>query len=97
MRRASRINSIAYTDSLPYKPKYVKLTLEDKIGLTALLNDNEHKGIARYLSLDDKYRMVTSLDTALTEAEIQNFTMADGVQLQKDSFDAIKLVLTNKR
>lgn len=95
MEKAGRINSIPFNDTLRFKPKYLRFTLQDKIGLTKLLNNEEHKKMSHYLSLEDANKMVTSLDVAATENEIQLFYNAEAVELQKDKFDNIVLVRRN--
>nr|WP_299339495.1 hypothetical protein [Allomuricauda sp.] len=95
MQKAARINSISYNDSLPYKPKYLRLQLTDKVALTQLLNSEEHAALRDYLALDDTYKLVTGLDLALTENELVTFLNAEAVQLQKDGFGSLKIVLIN--
>jgi len=93
MHRAGKINSIPYKDSLRYKPKYIRLQLQDKIGFAQLLNNDEHKTMRRYLSLDDDHRLVTTLDLALTEVEITEFQEVLAASLEKDQFENLILVL----
>ena len=93
--RAAQINSIPYNDSLAYKPKYLRLTLPDKIKLTQLLNQDGHKMFREYLLTDDSYKLVTRLDFAPTENEIVNFLKAEAILLEKDEYGSQKLVLVN--
>lgn len=93
MYRSGKINSIPYKDSLRYKPKYIRLQLQDKISFAALLNNDEHTAMRRYLSLDDGHRLVTTLDLALTEVEITEFNEILAATLEKDAFDNPILVL----
>ena len=93
MYRAGKINSIPFKDSLRYKPKYIRLQLQDKIGFTQLLNNDEHAAMRRYLSLDDDHCLVTTLDLALTEVEITEFNEVLAATLEKDAFNNLILVL----
>ena len=93
MYRSGKINSIPYKDSLRYKPKYIRLQLQDKIGFTEMLNNDKHATMRRYLSLDDGHRLVTTLDLALTEVEITEFNEVLAATLEKDKFDNPILVL----
>lgn len=95
MQRAGKINSISYNDSLPYKPKYLRLQLLDKLRLTQLLNNKANNGLRSYVSKDDGYKLVTGLDVTVPETEMPTFTQAEAVQLQKDEFGNIVLVAIN--
>lgn len=92
-QRAAQINSVPYNDSLPYKPKYLRLTLPDKVALTQHINQEEHKKIREYLLTDDTYKLVTRLDIAPTENELIQFLNAEVVQLEKDEYGSQKLIL----
>ncbi len=94
-QRAGRINSISYNDSLPYKPKYLRFTLPDKVNLTRLLNQDNNKTLRDYLITDDTYKLVTQLDIAPTENELVNFLSAEAILLEKDSYGSLKLVVMN--
>ena len=93
MHRAAKINSIPYNDSLRYKPKYIRLQLQDKIELTNMLNNDAHEEMRQYLSLDNTHKFVTAVDIALTEVEINEFEQTYAAKLEKDKFDNIILVL----
>ncbi|GMN06263.1 hypothetical protein MTsPCn5_16520 [Croceitalea sp. MTPC5] len=93
MHRAAKINSIPYNDSLRYKPKYIRLQVQNKIDIAHMLNDDAHGEMRDYLSLDPDHRLVTSVDLALTELEIQEFLAINGAALKKDKLNNIVLVL----
>lgn len=95
MQQAGKINSIAYTDSLPYKPKYVRVQLLDRIGLTNLLNTEANKELRSYISNDVGYKLVTGLNITIPETEMPSFLQAEAIQLQKDNYDNIVLVIIN--
>ncbi len=93
MLRAAKINSIPYNDSLRYKPKYIQLQLQNKIDMAHMLNNDAHGEMRNYLSLDPDHRLVTSVDIALTELEIQEFLAINGAELKKDKLNNIVLTL----
>ncbi|KQC29382.1 hypothetical protein [Flagellimonas eckloniae] len=95
MEQAGKINSISYNDSLPYKPKYLRLQLLDMLGLTQLLNNEQHDDLRSYISNDDGYKMVTGLNITVPEVEMPGFLQAEAIQLQKDAYDNIILVVIN--
>lgn len=95
MEQAGKINSIAYNDSLLYKPKYLRLQLLDRLGLTQLLNNEQHDDLRSYISNDDGYKMVTGLNITVPEVEMPGFLQAEALQLQKDAYDNIILVVIN--
>ncbi|MEP3208643.1 MAG: hypothetical protein ABJN95_05615 [Maribacter sp.] len=81
MGKASRINGIAYVDSLPYKPKYLRLQLADKIAVVQQLNSTKNGPVRDYLATDHDYKVVTSLDITLTDALMPKFLSAAKVTL----------------
>lgn len=96
MQKAAKINTIPYNDSLRYKPKYIRLHLQDKIGLAMMINNSDHQQIRNYLSLDEGYKLVSSVDLAINEADIEAFLNVDGALLEKDRYENIVLMLYNK-
>lgn len=95
MQEAGKINSISYNDSLPYKPKYLRLKLLDRLGITQLLNNDVHDDLRSYISNDDAYKLVSGLDITVPETEMPGFLQAEAVQLQKDVYNNIVLVVIN--
>ncbi len=93
MEQAGKINSISYNDSLPYKPKYLRLQLLDKLELTNLLNTDSHKTLRSYISNDDGYKLVTGLNITVPETEMPSFLQAEAIQLKKDEYNNIILVV----
>ncbi len=93
--RAGKINNIPYKDSLQYKPKYLRVQLLDKIALAGLFNTEESKAVRDYLQQDKDHKLVTSLDMALNETDITFFLQAQALQLQKDEFGTVQLVVFN--
>jgi len=95
MAKASRINSIPYVDSLPYKPKYLRLDILDKIELVERLNDDQNKTVRSYLENDDDYKIVTSISVTTTDALMVRLVEAQSVTLEEVSPKKMQLVLTN--
>nr|WP_299067278.1 hypothetical protein [uncultured Allomuricauda sp.] len=95
MEQAGKINSVSYNDSLPYKPKYLRLQLLDRLGLTQLLNNEQHDDLRSYIANDDGYKLVTGLNITVPEVEMPGFLQAEALQLQKDAYDNIILVVIN--
>ncbi|WP_097045176.1 hypothetical protein [Flagellimonas pacifica] len=95
MQQAGKINSISYNDSLPYKPKYLRLELLDRLGFTNLLNNEAHDKLRAYISNDDGYKLVTGLNITVPETEMPGFLHAEAIQLQKDEYGNIILVVIN--
>ncbi|WP_422861155.1 hypothetical protein [Flagellimonas sp. W118] len=93
MQQAAKINTISYNDSLPYKPKYLRLQLLDQLGLAQLLNEDKHDALRSYISNDDSYKMVTGLNITVPETEMPGFLQAEAIQLQKDKYNNIVLVV----
>ncbi|WP_350292613.1 hypothetical protein [uncultured Croceitalea sp.] len=95
MRRAGKINTIPYNDSLRYKPKYIRLQLQSKIELTQLLNSEENRETRAYISLDKDHKLVSAIDIALTENEIAMYNAAKGTHLAKDKLGNLIVVLNS--
>ncbi|MGX1931304.1 hypothetical protein [Flagellimonas sp. 2504JD4-2] len=95
MQQAAKINTISYNDSLPYKPKYLRLQLLDQFGLAQLLNQDKHDALRSYISNDDSYKMVTGLNVTVPEIEMPGFLQAEAIQLQKDKYGNIVLFVIN--
>lgn len=95
MQRTGKINSIPYNDSLPYKPKYLRIQVMDKLGMTNLFNSKVNDKLRSYISNDHRYKLVTGLNIAVSETDMPTFLQAEAVQLQKDVYDNIILVVIN--
>ncbi|NAY93525.1 hypothetical protein GTQ34_16580 [Muricauda sp. JGD-17] len=70
------------------------MQLLDKVRLTSILNTEAHKHLRKYIAADQDHKIVTSVDLVVVEADIHIFLRADAIQLQKDKFDNLVLVLT---
>lgn len=93
MQRAGKINSIPYIDSLPYKPKYLRIQLADLIDITKLFNNDEHQDLRTYISHDDSYKFVSALDIAISENEMDKFMDAQAIQLKKNGYESLELIV----
>jgi len=96
MANAGKINGVAYVDSLPYKPKYLRLQLVNKIGATAQLNMNENTNVRAYLENDDAYKLVTRIDITVTDAMMPQFLEANTVHMLEDGQQGKYFLLTTK-
>ncbi len=97
MAKAGKINGIAYVDSLPYKPKYLRLQILDKIDLVARLNGKNNTAVREFLENDDAYKIVTSLDITTADAMLIQLSEANSIVLQEDAQMGIHLVLTHNK
>ncbi|WP_435624315.1 hypothetical protein [Flagellimonas sp.] len=93
MQRAGKINSIPYVDSLPYKPKYLRVQLANLIEITKLFNNDEHQDLRTYISHDDSYKLVSALDIAISENDMDKFMDAQAIQLKKNKYESLELVV----
>lgn len=94
MANAGKINGVPYVDSLPYKPKYIRLQLLDKISATAALNNNTNTTVREYLENDAAYKMVTRIDITVPDDMMQEILGATKIRLIEDSKFGRHLVLT---
>jgi len=95
MAKASRINGIAYVDSLPYKPKYLRLQLQNKMGISVQLNEKTNANVLAYLENDTSYKLVTSLDITLPDAMLSQLLASQQVALHNDPEKGSYLLLMN--
>lgn len=98
MSKASKINGIPYVDSLPYKPKYVRLQIQDKIGLVAILNNSTNENVRSYLENDDAYKMVSQWDITAPDSLLQQLVRAEMVTLTQNAQGkhALKIAQNNQ-
>ncbi|ALM08807.1 hypothetical protein SB49_14135 [Sediminicola sp. YIK13] len=96
IKKSGKINSIAYLDSLPYKPKYLQLQLVDRIGFTNILNGEENNYVRNYLENDPDYKLVTSLEVTVKDSDFLLLTNADLVLLEQDAYKKMYLTVMNK-
>ncbi len=95
MAKASKMNGIPYRDSLPYKPKYLRLQLRNKIGLTTQLNHSDNSEVREFIKTDDAYKIVTRLDISVPDVLMPQFLGANQVVLKEGQQRGIHLVLIN--
>jgi len=86
---------VQYIDSLPIKPKYVQFEIKDKIGLTALLNNEENVEVRSYLTKDADCRMVSSISMYMHEMEADRYLRAQGLFLITDANGMLQIELIN--
>ncbi len=92
IQQSAGINSIVYIDSLPVKPKYLKISLTDHIALTQELNASENSHVCSYLENDPNYKLVTALLFTVPDAQIPALLEADFITLEQDALKEMKLV-----
>lgn len=93
IQQSAGINSIVYIDSLPVKPKYLKITLTDHISLTKQLNASKNDNVCSYLENNADYKLVTSLFFTVPDAQIPQLLDAEFITLEQDAYKEMKLVL----
>jgi hypothetical protein len=96
IHNAGKINTIPYNDSLRFKPKYIRLQLQNRIEVTKVLNKESLRETREYISLDKNHKLVSAIDVAFTENEIANFNSAQGAYLTMDKFANLILVLNKE-
>tara|TARA_R110000796_G_scaffold81456_2_gene179408 strand:- start:5356 stop:6090 length:735 start_codon:yes stop_codon:yes gene_type:complete len=94
---ANRTTSIVYTDSMPNKPKYVRLQLLDKIGLTTLLNSADNTALRSYLENDPDYKLVTAITLTVADELQKRILEAEHILVQQDGAGKLSIVLKNKQ
>ncbi|MFS4493183.1 hypothetical protein [Maribacter sp. 2308TA10-17] len=94
MVKAGKINGITYRDSLPIKPKYLRLQLLNKINITEQLNASENSNIRNYLATDNSYKMVTRFDITAADVLMVQLLEANTVQLAENDALGKYLILT---
>lgn len=77
--------AISYSDSITVKPRYVRLELADKITVLNALNSQENKDVKRYLGLDMKAKIISSISLALSNKELNTIMAAEAVFLEESS------------
>jgi hypothetical protein len=90
--------TITYVDSLANKPSYALLTIEDRIGLKASLNNEINKEVKSYLEKDANCKLVSSISVVLDAALVQELTSAEGLFLLTDTNGLLQIeVVTEKQ
>ena len=97
LENANRINSVAFTDSMPFKPKYIRLQLLDKITLTSLVNNKENTNIRAYLQNDPNFKLITQIDVTTTDELRELFSQSKTVLLKKGANNKHILLIQNSQ
>lgn len=87
--------TLNYVDSLPDKPKYLQLSLADKVGVIAALNHEANIGVKDYLSHNDGDGIISSISMALQEIDLEAVTTSDAVFLIEKGYKNYALQLYN--
>ncbi|MBD0833790.1 hypothetical protein [Aestuariibaculum sediminum] len=92
--QSSNIN-INYTDSISDKPKYLKLTLADKVGVINALNNDENHSVKTYLSHKKDVVLVSGVSIAFNKEDIKSIEDADVVFFIEKNYKNYVLQLYN--
>ncbi|WP_394748233.1 hypothetical protein [Spongiimicrobium salis] len=92
-KQAGSTNTLAYADSIPVKPKYLRLELQDRIALTQLLNTENNIGARAYLENDPDYKIVTALSLTTSKSMEVQLLSADEVRLGQTNLGKLFLEL----
>ncbi len=93
LKNAKRANTVPFNDSLPLPPRYIRLQLEDHVGLTQLLNAPSNQALHTYIQQDDDFALISGIDLAATDEVITAFYSATHVILEKDALGKPYLTL----
>lgn len=77
--------NIKYVDSLKEKPKFLTLSIADKVGVLNALNYNENKDVNDYLANNVNAKIVSTISIALPQNLIDEITKSEEVFLVQDS------------
>ncbi len=87
--------TIVYVDSLPVKPKYLRLEIKDKIGLLTVLNDDTNSEVRSYLEKDADCRIVSSISLYMPSKEGDELAHAAEVFLGTNYNGSLQIELIN--
>jgi len=76
---------LSYNDSLQLAPRYLQLTISDKVGLVTLLNNEKNSGLRNYIEDDKSLKILTGISFVTNTQQKQ--LLADAAHLslvQKD-------------
>lgn len=87
--------SVNYIDSLPNKPRYLKLQIADKVGVIQALNNETNSAVKTYLSNNKYTNVLTHISIALNKADFNAMANADAVFLVEKGVKHYVLQLYN--
>lgn len=86
---------VVYIDSMPEKPKYLRLKIKDKIGLTTLLNSTENIEVRSYVSKDAHYKIVSGISIYMSPTIGNDMLKAEGLFLATDVNGLLRIEVAN--
>ena len=84
-----------FIDSIKEKPKYLRLGIDNKIGLTAQLNADGNEGVRSYLEKDADCRIVSDISIYLTQTARKDLLNAKEVFLGSNHNGTLQIELVN--
>lgn len=75
---------VTYVDSLPNKPEYVRLRLQDKSTLLSELNSSKNKTLRNQILNNKSADIVSQIDWVISEMNIQQLKASDAVYLSQN-------------
>ena len=82
---------VAYVDSIPEKPKFLRFEIKDKIGLKTLLNSEENTQVRSYLTKDADCQIVSNISLYMDEMEADMYLSAQGLFLVSDTNGLLRM------
>ena len=86
--------TVNYVDSLPDKPQYLRLKIQDQTALLAALNAPQNERLKNQILTNTSADLVTQIDWVLSESNIQRIKAADAVFLSQNT-SGIPILLIN--
>ncbi len=89
------VQQITYVDSLESKPRFITLTLLDRVTTLSELQKEYNNTTITYLKNQKEASLVTSVSMALPEALVKEMTTAEAVFLSNGAYKQYYLTLVN--
>lgn len=86
---------VNYVDSLPNKPEYVRLRLQDKSTLLSELNSAKNETLRNQILNNKGADIVTQIDWVISEMNIQQLKAANAIYLSQN-MNAVPIILISK-
>ena len=85
---------IHYIDSLPNKPQYVRLELQDQVGFLTGLNAQKNAELKEQILMNPDSDLVTRIDWVVSEKDIARIKAADAVFLGQNHNQILRIVIS---
>ena len=89
-------NLIMFNDTMKVKPRFLRLSILNKIELTNHLNSNKYDDIRTYISQDKPYKIITQIDLTLKEEELSRFARVESVHVRHKENGIVELELNSE-